>query len=65
MLLRLPEIVVVLQGKPALRRAAKSLGKAQCHLRANAASTRKNAIQRLSSHTELSGQLATAKVVGL
>jgi len=61
----LPKIVVVLHGEPALRRATKRLGKAQGHLRADAAGTRQDAIQRGSSHTELCGKLATTKIVRL
>ena len=41
----LPEIVAVLHGQPALRRAAKALRQTQSHLGADAAETGKNAIQ--------------------
>ena len=45
-LLRLPQVVVILHGKPTLRRAAESFGKAQRHLGAYAARAGKDAMQR-------------------
>ena len=65
MLLGLPEIVVGLHGKPTFRRTSKRPGKAKRHFRADTASTRKNAIQGRSSHTELPGQFAAAQIVGI
>ncbi len=44
-LLRLPQVMVILHGKPTLRRAAKRFGKAQRHFRADTAGAGKDAAQ--------------------
>lgn len=64
-LLCLPKVIVVLHGKPTLRRTTKRLRKAQGHFRADAASSLQDAIQRGSGHSELCGKFATTKVVRL
>lgn len=46
MLLNVPEIMIILYGKPTLRRTAKPFGKTQRLFRADAAHTSQNAIQR-------------------
>src|SRR5258708_3163834 len=61
----LPKIMVVLNGQPTLRRAAESLGKAQCHFGAETAGPGENAMHGGGRNAELGGQLAAAKIVGL
>src|SRR5258708_17247076 len=61
----LPKIMVVLHGQPTLRRAAESLGKAQCHFRADTVGPRKNAMQGGGRNAELGRQLTAAKIVRL